>query len=642
MSFIQLKEAQLYFGDRQILQDVSLNIDENTRACITGHNGSGKSTLLKVLTHKIPLNSGELIHSKQLRYGYLPQHIWIKSELSLIDEACSAYNYLQPLFDELREVEDQLVKSAELAESSIERLLNRQYAINEQVSASGWYERKKNAALILKGLGFQEADLEKPASSFSGGWQMRLALTRELLIEPEILILDEPINYLDYEAVQWLKRFFQAYRGGIVMVAHDRDFLDATVNEIWNLFNGKLKRFVGSFSKFEVFLEEEKLRLVAEHRRQQEVIERGEKFISRFGAKATKARQAKSIEKQLEKIELVELPESMKTVNFRFPPAPSSGRVLLELNELAKSYGEKLIFSGANTIIERGEKVALMGVNGSGKSTLIKIISGQLDDYQGRYRLGHNVKMAYFSQDQENNLDQSLSVIEEAEKDCPTELLPGVRNLLGTFLFSGDDIYKKISVLSGGEKNRLTLLKIFLKSANLILLDEPTNHLDLDTKDILLKALQDFEGSLLLVSHDRYFLQKLSTKVFEIDEQKLKVYHGDFDYYEHKKNLQELHSAPESSASSSNGPKAQQLAPGKKSKEDRMRLNALKKGENKLLQELEKIEGRISQLNEEFAKPEIYNQADKVIAIKRELASCEAQQEDMLSRWEQINQELES
>jgi ATP-binding cassette subfamily F protein 3 len=395
-------------------------------------------------------------------------------------------------------------------------LLEEHHRIQEAVEASGYYRREADISMILGGLGFSREDFDRDTGEFSGGWQMRIALAKVLLERPDILLLDEPTNYLDIEARGWLESWLKDFSGGYLQVSHDRYFLDVTVNEVYELFQGTLKRYAGNYSAYETIRRQEMESLVKRYEAQQEEIARTEALIRRFRYKATKAAFAQELIKRLEKIERIEIPENLKRISISFPPPPHAGRIALNLEGLGKSYGDRRIFSGLDLTLESGERLVVVGRNGAGKTSLLRIIAGADTAFEGAYRYGAGIQAGYFSQDAAETMNGSRQVLEFLESEAPTALIPRIRDMLGAFLFRGDDVYKSLSVLSGGEKSRLALLRILLKPVNLLILDEPTNHLDLQSKDILLDTLVSFGGTIIFVSHDRGFMEALSTKTLEL------------------------------------------------------------------------------------------------------------------------------
>ena len=533
MSFVQFSKVSLAFGDRDILKEVSINLSAGTKAALTGANGSGKSTLMKVLAGLVTADSGDRAFEKGTRIGYLPQSGIVHTGCTLKEEADKGFQFGYDLVAEMEQIAEQLTSPQKT--SAQDKLLERHHEIQEKLEEIDWYRKDVIAQQILIGLGFELSDLERRVEEFSGGWQMRIALAKALLAKPDILLLDEPTNYLDIEARSWLEQFLKDFKGGFLLVSHDRYFLDVTINEVYELFNGNLNRYPGNYSHYEKVREVELESLIARYEIQQEEIRKLEDFIRRFGYKATKAAQAQERQKMLDKMERIEIPETLKKIHFTFPPAPHSGRLVVTLENLNKTWisenYENHVIKDLDLVIENGDRLVVAGRNGAGKSTLLRIISGNDADFSGTVKLGSGVSIGYFSQDNAETLKGSMSILEFLEAEAPLELIPKLRDRLGAFLFRGDDVFKSIDVLSGGEKSRLALLRILLKPVNLLILDEPTNHLDLHSKDVLLKALKDFGGTVIFVSHDRGFIESLANRVLELKPGEAKVFPGDYKYY---------------------------------------------------------------------------------------------------------------
>ena len=647
MAFVQLNNISLSFGERQLLNGVNLNIASGSRTALSGGNGSGKSTLMKIIAGLVSADGGEIIRDRESRTVYLPQSGISLSGRKLIEDAETAYDYILPVIKQKEMIEHRLSETDENT-AGTESMIEELHILQEKITASGYYSRREQAAVILKGLGFSDSDLQRLTDEFSGGWQMRIALARVLLSEPDIMLLDEPTNYLDLEARNWLEGYLNSFAGGFIIVSHDRFFLDSTVNEVVELFNGRLKTYKGNYSFYEKKREQELQQLIKDYNRQQEEIAKTEEFINRFRYQATKAKQVQSRIKQLEKMERIELPESMKHIHFRFPDPPHSGRQVLKLENLFKAYGQLKVISGLDLQLEAGDKLVIAGRNGAGKSTLMRIIAGLDSDYTGSVVYGSGVAPGYFSQDVDSVVNPGNTVLGEMEEYAPTSLIPDLRSMLGAFLFRGDDIYKPTSVLSGGEKNRLALLKILLHPSNLLILDEPTNHLDLQSKDVLLEALQKYSGTLVFVSHDRYFIEKLATRVLELEDGKARQFPGDYAYYLWKKQ-QEEGGSPEQAAQPGMDavqPAAEDRNEGRQSHQDakkiKNRLRSLEREEEDLLEQLDGLDADIARLNNELQKPEIYSSAAEAGKVQEKIAGKEAEHEKLLARWEELEQEKKS
>jgi len=535
VAFVQFSDVSLAFGARDILKNATLYLAAGSRAALAGPNGAGKTTLMRIVAGQLSPDSGERAVTKGARVSYLPQTGVVHGGGTVYEEAERAYDFAAAMLGRQEEI-GRLLEDSTSDGGQTARLLEEHTAIHEAVEGSGYFRRRERIREILAGLGFRDAEMDRPVAEFSGGWQMRVALAKVLLENPDIMLLDEPTNYLDLEAREWLEAFLSKYPGGVLVVSHDRYFLDATVREVYELWNGRLTRYAGTYSAYERRRAEELEAVFEAWERQQEEIQKLEEFIRRFRYQATKASLVQSRVKQLEKIVPIEIPEGMKKIHFSFPPAPHSGKATVKCLGVGKSYGAHRVLSGLDLEIERGMKVAFVGPNGAGKSTLMRLIAGTDRDYEGEIRFGSGVETAYFAQDTADLMGGDATVEETVEALCPFDLLPKVRNLLGAFLFRGDDIHKPIRVLSGGERSRLALLIMLLRPSNLLVLDEPTNHLDLTSKDVLLEALKSYEGTVLFVSHDRGFIEELATRVLELEAGRpARWYVGDYRYFLDKK-----------------------------------------------------------------------------------------------------------
>ena len=652
MSFVQFSKVSLAFGDRDILKDVSINLASGTKSALTGANGSGKSTLMKVLAGLVPSDSGDRAIEKGTRIGYLPQSGIVHAGCTLKEEADKGFQFGYDLVAQMEKLGEELANSEKnsLSEKQKEKLVEQHHEIQEKLEEIDWYRKDILAQQILIGLGFELSDLERRVEEFSGGWQMRIALAKVLLAKPDILLLDEPTNYLDIEARSWLEQFLKEFKGGFLLVSHDRYFLDVTINEVYELFNGSLNRYPGNYSHYEKVREVELESLIALYEIQQEEIRKLEDFIRRFGYKATKAAQAQERQKMLDKIERIEIPETLKKIHFTFPPAPHSGRLVVTLENLNKTWisenYQNHVIKDLDIVIENGDRLVVAGRNGAGKSTLLRIISGNDTDFSGTVKLGSGVSIGYFSQDNAETLKGSMSILEFLEAEAPLELIPKLRDMLGAFLFRGDDVFKSIDVLSGGEKSRLALLRILLKPVNLLILDEPTNHLDLHSKDVLLKALKDFGGTVIFVSHDRGFIESLANRVLELKPGQAKVFPGDYKYYLEqigKLEQGEVSQVATKSASSIQSDEPKKTA-SQLSREETKRLQAekrrLEKEEEKLMTEISELEEEKSSLEEKLSTPEVYSDGVLCKEITQQVAQIEEKLTQLNSRWEEVSEKL--
>ncbi len=533
---IQLSGAGKRFGHKLLFENADWLITPRDRIGLVGGNGTGKSTLMKILAGMDTFDYGSLVIAKGTSAGYLPQDGLTLSGRSVFAECMSVFDDLRAMETELESLTHSM---AELDHTSPEysAVADRYHRVEHEFRTRDGYSIESEVGRVLMGLGFTKEDWPRLTDEFSGGWQMRLALAKLLLQQPNLLLLDEPTNHLDLEARNWLEEYLQNYPNAFVLISHDRYFLDVTVNKIAEIWNKRFWFYTGNYDKFLAQKTQRNEQLTAAYRNQRDRIEQLEVFINRFRYQATKAKQVQSRIKELEKIERIEIPPEEKTIHFSFPQPKPSGRIVAEFEGVAKTYpgknggADKEVFRNVDFMIERGDRIALVGVNGAGKSTLIKLLAGTEQVTQGEYRLGHNVEADYFAQDQYKELDPDARILDDLGDAAPGRGETELRGLLGCFLFSEDDVFKKIGVLSGGERGRYALLRLLLHPANFLLLDEPTNHLDLRAKDVLLDALVKYTGTVVFVSHDRYFIDKLATRVFEVGGGKVEVFPGNYEDY---------------------------------------------------------------------------------------------------------------
>ena len=518
------------FGDRVLFDSVSWQLQPGMRVGLCGPNGAGKTTLLKMLSGEVEPDAGEIARPNGLTVGYLPQDGLTHAGRSLYEEASRAFEPLLLLQAELGELEVQLADTS-LPAAEHDAALARYSEVQTAFQDRDGYGIEAKVDAVLRGLGFEGTDFEKPTETFSGGWQMRIALAKLLLRRPRLLLLDEPTNHLDLEARNWLEEFLVDYPDAVVLVSHDRYFLDSVVTEIAEVGLRTLTEFRGTYSAYLTEREARIARLREAKKRQDEEVARMRIFIDRFRYKATKAKQVQSRVKMLEKITPIEVPAARKRVHFKFPASAKSGRTVIELRDVAKAYGDVRVFEGANVHIERGDRVALVGPNGAGKSTLMRMLSGVEAPDRGERIEGYRVITQYFAQDEATRLDGSLTVHETLASGSPVDMVPAIRNILGGFLFTEDDVYKRVKILSGGERTRLAVARMLLRPSNTLILDEPTNHLDIDSTDVLLDALTDYGGTLIFVSHDRYFVDRLATKVIDIGHGDAVLYPGTYEEF---------------------------------------------------------------------------------------------------------------
>jgi ATP-binding cassette, subfamily F, member 3 len=536
---IDLSNISLQFGGKYLFKDVNYKISSGDKISLVGANGTGKSSILKIISGSLQPESGEVLKQKRIAIGYLPQDHVTHIGKTLLEEASSALTDIKELQNKEISLSEALA-NPNLTEDEQMDLAHQLGEVHHMLDGLDSYSAESKVEKILIGLGFAEEDFFRLTDQFSGGWQMRIALAKILISQNDILLLDEPTNHLDIDSLEWLIDFLKAYKGGLLIVSHDKNFINQVTNRTLEIFLGKFFTFKGDYDSYIKYKTERDELTVHQFGQQQKKIKETQKFIERFRYKATKSRQVQSRIKQLDKVDLIELPEDKSEINIRFTEPPQSGRTPIKLSSIFKSYGDKKVFEGIDFEIEKGEKIAFVGPNGAGKSTLAKIISGVIDFNSGDRILGHNTIVSYYAQDVADNLNPDLDLIETLDGIAENKTVGQLRSLLGSFLFSGDDVFKKVGVLSGGEKSRVALCKVLLTKANFIILDEPTNHLDYTSKLILQKALMDFNGSLILVSHDVDFLRPIASKVVDIRKGKLKIYLGDIDYFLSKRDLSSL------------------------------------------------------------------------------------------------------
>jgi ATP-binding cassette subfamily F protein 3 len=651
---IQLSDLTKSFGDRTLIDHVTWQISDGDRVGLCGPNGAGKTTLLKMLANLDEPDSGAIVKPADLTIGYLPQDGLTHSGRTVFEEASSAFQPLLDIKAEMHEIEHRLGDST-IPQREHDAMLARYSELQDRFRLGDGYSMDLRIATVLRGLGFSPEDAARPAETFSGGWQMRIALAKLLLGRPNLLLLDEPTNHLDLEARNWLEEYLGAYPYAVILVSHDRYFLDAVVTRITDLNLRKLTDYVGNYSKYVAQRDAMLDRLRQAKKEQDEEIARVKMFIDRFRYQATKAAQVQSRIKLLDKVVPIEVPPERKRIHFTFPACRKSGRTVLELTHVRKAYGSLTVFRNLSLHIERSDRIALVGPNGSGKSTLMRVLSGEEAPDSGGRTVGHEVVMEYFAQDEAARLDPTPTVYETLAAGSPTDMVPAIRNILGGFLFSGDDVYKKASVLSGGERTRLAVARMLLRPSNTLLLDEPTNHLDLDSKDVLLEALEDYGGTLLFVSHDRYFVEKLATKIIEVGHGEAIVYPGTYTEFLWRKAQQgELPEKPKAQVSkpkAQSSSKAQPPTPESavQSREARKREDAERKKKQRSADALQKrisdLESRIAEreaqvkeLEATMAAPGFYEnlEAAKPVTDRHQALMWEVG--DLIAQWEALQE----
>lgn len=659
MGILQVQNISLSFGDRNLLTNASLTLGEHARAALAGGNGEGKSTLMKIIAGLMPCDSGKITKTKGMRISYLPQSDIVFREGTVYDEIEKGFSRFEANLKRQHEIEA-LLAGGTSGNSAQEGLLLELNELQEELLDSPYYDREAMVSLISKGLGFSQSDLKRPCGEFSGGYQMRIALAKVLCEDPDLMMLDEPTNYLDIEARTWLKDFLKSYKGSLFLVCHDKGFMDDTVNEVYELFNGKLTRYSGNYTFYENQRRLEIQQLEAAYKKQQAEIDKTEQFIERFRYKATKSKQVQSRIKQLEKIEPVVVPSHLKTLHFSFPEPPHSPNDVVIIEDMTKKYGNQVIFDYFNMLIPKGQRLAVTGHNGIGKSTLLRIIAQKDPDFTGVARLGTGVKVGYYAQDTQDSLDLSGTVFSEVQA-FGTE--GAIRNALGSFLFSGDDIYKKVSVLSGGERSRLALLKILLQPASLLILDEPTNHLDINAKDMLLKALENYKGTVVFVSHDAYFIRALANKILYLSADAPEFFNGDYDYFEWKMDqrlgiaketstervtAKEIPNEVERATSNANFvasfnfdvPNAAESRA--EANKRRNRKNKLKSTLKDLMDKADTLDLKIAEVKALMNLHENYSNVEKINQLVKQLEALQAEKEETELQWISKSEEYEA
>jgi ATP-binding cassette subfamily F protein 3 len=639
---MQLNGAGKRYGPKILFEDADWLITPNERTGLVGANGTGKSSLLKVLAGIEGLDSGSVTMQKGVTLGYLPQDGLSLSGRTVFAECMTVFSDLRDLEIEQEQLTHRM---AELDPASTEyaQVADRFHQCEAEFHARDGYTVEAQVGTVLSGLGFPQRDWKRRTEEFSGGWQMRIALAKLLLEKPNLLLLDEPTNHLDLEARNWLEDYLHDYPNAVVLVSHDRYFLDVTVRKIAELWNKKIHFYTGGFTRYEEQKTERRAQLQAAYQNQRDRIEQLEAFINRFRYQATKAKQVQSRIKELEKIDRIEIPPEEKSIHFRFPQPKPSGRIVAEFKGVAKAYGDHTVFSGVDFYIERGDRVALVGVNGAGKSTMIKILAGAEPVTAGGYTLGHNAQPDYFAQDQYKELDPEARMIDDLATVAPRAGNTELRSILGCFLFSEDDVFKPIGVLSGGERNRYALARMLMQPSNFLLLDEPTNHLDMRAKDVLLNALQEFNGTLVFVSHDRYFIDKLATRVFEVEDGRVTIYPGNYEDYLWRKsggpaNLT-VSLPPAHQPADLNGTAAPAEPKAPEKRVNPIKLRQMQDRRAALEAEVSKTETEISGLETSLAN---FVSVDETVRLNDLLTARKAALGKLVAEWEEVVQSMEA
>lgn len=639
---ISIDQLSIEFGGFQLFKGVSFVVNPKDRIGLVGKNGAGKSTLLKVLMGMQPATQGVVTIPSDVSLGYLPQNMICKDSKTVFNEAKEAFGEVLKLDEKIKNINAQLADRTDYESAEYLNLIHKLTEASERYQLLGGGSIEANIEQTLIGLGFKQSDFQRQTSEFSGGWRMRIELAKILLQNPKVLLLDEPTNHLDIEAIQWFEDFLRDYPGAVVLISHDRAFLDNITKRTIEISLGKIYDYNASYSKFEILRKERREQQLSAYKNQQKLIEETEDFIERFRYKATKAVQVQSRIKQLDKIERIEVDEEdSSAMNIKFPPAPRSGDDVVHARSLTKTYGDLTVFRDIDLFVQRGEKIAFVGRNGEGKTTLSRIIVDELE-YSGELKIGHNVSVGYFAQNQDELLEANKTVFETIDDIAVGDVRLKIRDILGAFLFSGEDIEKKVKVLSGGERSRLAMAKLLLKPYNLLVLDEPTNHLDLRSKDILKNALRNFEGTLIIVSHDREFLDGLVEKIYEFRDKKIKEHIGGIYDFLRKRKLETLKEIErkENKVSVSS---EKVVSENKQSYMERKEFDKkIRKAENNVKdceESIEKIETELEKVSTLLSDPEKTNEDPSLFTKYDELKN---QLEDEMHKWEELTEIAEN
>jgi len=639
---ISINNICVSFSGIPLFSDISFVINPRDRIGLTGKNGAGKSTLLKIIYHEQEADSGTISYPPDIKIGYLPQQMVYPEGKTVFDEAMTAFEETKILKQRIEQLTNALSERTDYESEAYLKIIHNLTLAQDQYQMSGGESAPAETEKVLKGLGFANKDFTRSVETFSGGWRMRIELAKILLRRPNVFLLDEPTNHLDIESIQWLEDFLIDYPGAVLMISHDRTFLDNITKRTLEISAGKIYDYKAAFSEYEILRKERREQQTAAYENQQKMIQETEKFIERFRYQATKAVQVQSRIKQLAKVDRIEIDEEdFSNLSFRFPPAPRSGTIVFEAVNLTKRYDKDPILEDIFLTVERGEKVAFIGKNGEGKTTLVRVLKGELQ-YEGEVKIGHNVKIGYYAQNQNEHLDESKTVFQTLDDIARGDVRTKVRDILGQFLFGGEDIDKKVAVLSGGERARLALAKLMLEPYNLLILDEPTNHLDMRSKDILKQALINYDGTLILVSHDRNFLQDLAEKLYEFGNRKIKQHSGDIQLFLQKKKLENLKDIEQKKQEKSIRKNESETQTGD-SKDIYLRRKEIDKLIRKVQKQLEQTETDIDRL-ESFIKKSEQTLASgieiKDHAFYTEFENAKTELARKMVEWEQFSTEI--
>ena len=639
---IAIDNLTVSFGGWTLFDHISFMINPKDRIGLVGKNGAGKTTLLRIITGEQQPTSGAVTVTGDCTIGYLPQQMKVADTTTLLDETAEAFDQVLSLEAEIEHITAQLAERTDYHSDEYERLMHRLNDCNDRYHILGGETRDADIEKTLLGLGFKREDFDRPTSQFSGGWRMRIELAKILLRRPSIFLLDEPTNHLDIESIQWLEEYLRNYQGAVVLISHDRAFLDNVTTRTIEISLGRAYDYKVPYSKYVELRRERREQQMAAYENQQRMIEKTEEFIERFRYKPTKSNQVQSRIKQLERLERIEIDEEdLSRLNIKFPPAPRSGQIVAEVKDVGKAFGEKRIFSGANFTIERGQKIALVGRNGEGKTTFARMLVGELQPTEGTIRLGANINIGYYAQNQEDLMDGEITVYDTLDRVAVGDIRTRLRDILGAFLFHGEDVDKKVKVLSGGERARLAMARMMLEPHNLLVMDEPTNHMDMRSKDILKDALCKYDGTAVIVSHDREFLDGMVDKVFEFRDGKVREYLGGIYYFLEKRKLDSLQEVERRDNRTKSDTKAtEKVSAGKQSYEQRKEqeklLRKLRRTVEGIEDELSRIEGEIAAYDARFAAATEYNEEDY-----KQYDELKKRYDHLMHEWEKASYELE-
>ncbi|MDA9612430.1 ABC-F family ATP-binding cassette domain-containing protein [Flavobacteriales bacterium] len=641
---VSVNNLSLYFGGQDIFKDISFMVNKGDKIGLTGKNGAGKSTLLKVLAKDLTPNKGNVSVPNGLIVGFLRQDLEFEDGRTVLEEAQTAFEFLNDVETRMNEANKQLTERTDYESDAYLDIINEFNELEERFRMAGGNDTAAEINQVLSGLGFTQYDFERQTTEFSGGWRMRIELAKILLMKPDLLLLDEPTNHLDIESIMWLERWLKNYSGAVVLVSHDRLFLDASTNRTIEVAFSKINDYKASYTKYLTLREDRILKQIQAKKNQDKFIEETKVLINKFRAKKNKAAFAQTLIKKLERLEIIQVEqEDVARMQFRFPPAPHSGKISLKIDEASKSFDDLKVLDKVNLEIIKGDKIAFVGKNGEGKSTLAKMIVNELE-FDGDIELGHQVKMGYYAQNQAEFLDENLTVLETIEQAATEDTSGRVRSILGSFLFSNDEVKKKVKVLSGGERARVALCKLLLEPYNLLIMDEPTNHLDITSKELLKKALAKYDGSLIVVSHDREFLQGLTEKVYEFKNQNIKEYIGDIDTFLEEKDLEnfkQLESSQKEQKNTKQDKSDVQLSYAEQ-KAYKKKIKKLQNRVSKLEKEIENLDKSQKQIDADLAIPEKFNELSKKDGFFAEYEKNQQKLQELEEEWEKAVVQLDA